>query len=286
MIKNERALPNNEHLKAFVAIAEYGNLTHAAEKLNRTQAAISVQLRKLEEELNVLLFDRLSRGMSLTENGKSLLPFARRALAEIRQIGVMFDIPLVGQLRVGIPDDFDDKILERVLTDFSRINPNVEVIARSGCTSGFANDVQKGLLDIAVCSNPDASKGTPLKVEPTVWVASKLLKLNKDAPVPLAVLDRKCWWRDLPTQALEKQGRQWNIVFQSSSFPSLKAAIRAGLAVGILPKSNLETGMRILSASEGFPPLPSSHRSIITWSEAPLDLTSAMETALNEACQG
>lgn len=286
MIKNERIMPSSDHLKTFVAIAEYGNLTHAAEKLNRTQAAISVQLRKLEETLNVMLFDRLSRGMSLTENGKKLLPCARRALAEISQIGTMFDVPLVGSLRVGIPDDFDNNILERVLTDFSRNNPNVEVIARSGCTSGFASDIQKGLLDIAVCSNLDASKGTPLKIEPTVWIASQSFKLNKDAPVPLAVLDRKCWWRDIPIKALEKQGRQWNIVFQSSSFPSLKAAIRAGLAVGILPKSNLETGMRVLSVSEGLPQLPSSHRSIIIGPEAPLDLTSAMANALSDACQG
>ncbi len=150
----ERLSPNSEQLKSFVVIAECGNLSHAAERLCRTQSAISVQLRKLEESLNVSLFERQARGMALNANGKKLLPVAQRALAEMRQAGALFEEPLQGRIRVGIPDDFDDNILERALAGFSRNHPGVEIITHSGCTSGFRGDLEQGVLDVAVCSGP------------------------------------------------------------------------------------------------------------------------------------
>ena len=280
----ERLSPNSEQLKSFVVIAECGNLSHAAERLCRTQSAISVQLRKLEESLNVSLFERQARGMALNANGKKLLPVAQRALAEMRQAGALFEEPLQGRIRVGIPDDFDDNILERALAGFSRNHPGVEIITHSGCTSGFRGDLEQGVLDVAVCSGPDVPSGTILSCEPTIWVAAKGLALAADDDVPLAVLDRQCWWRDIPTQALEQHGRAWKVVFQSSSFPSLKAAIRAGLAVGVVTRTSLEGWMRVLTEQDGFPPLPSAYRTILMGRDSPPDLSSAMAGALTEAC--
>lgn len=283
MNKNERNISSSDRLRTFVMIAECGNLTHAAARLHRTQSAVSVQLKNLEEELSVRLFDRLSRGMSLNENGKKLLPVAERMLADMRNISMLFEAPLKGRIRVGIPDDFDGIILERALAEFSNNNRDVEVIARSGCTSGFEKDVRRGELDIAVCSGPDIVEGEVLSSVPTVWACCETMVVDKKSPVPLAVLDRNCWWGDMPARALEENGMKWNAVFQSSSFPSLKSSIRAGLSVSALPKTSVEPGMRILTTRDGFPSLPPSKRTILVRPAAAKSLTSAMAKALNSA---
>lgn len=283
---NERKLPNSDLLKTFIVIAECENLTHAADRLHRTQSAVSVQLRKLEEGLNVSLFERQARGMTLSENGKKLLPVARRALAEIQRTANLFDTPLAGRIRVGIPDDFDDTILEGVLADFSSRNPHVEVIASSGCTSGYAEAIGKGQLDVAVCSGPESVPGEFLSSEPTVWAGSIGFILNVETPLPLAILDRDCWWRDMPSKALEHQGRVWRVAYKSESFPSLRAAIRAGLAVGALPAGSVEPTMRVLSIENGLPPLPLSSRAILTRTDPPDDLMAAMAAAIRSAVLG
>ncbi len=276
-------MPSSDLLRTFVVIAECGNLTHAANRLHKTQSAVSVQLRKLEDALKVQLFDRHTRGMTLSVNGEKLLPAASRALAELQRTADLFGEPLTGSLRVGIPDDFDDLVLERALVEFSQRNPGIEVVARSGCTSAYAEAIDKGALDIAVCSDTDDVPGELLASEPTVWASSAALQLDRDAPIPLAVLDRNCRWRDMPSRALERCGRTWKVAYKSESFPSLRAAIRSGFAVGVLPMRSVDPDMRILAAKEGLPPLPPSKRSILINADAPVELTAAMSDAIRNA---
>lgn len=283
MMKNERYGPSNEGLRAFLEVAECGNVTHAADRLGRTQSAVSVQIRKLEEGLGVRLFERQARGVVPTADGHKLVPAARRALAEMQRVSALFAEPLSGRIRVGIPDDYDDTILERALADFSERHSNVEIFARSGCTSGFPDAIRRHELDIAVCSGPDPAAGDVFSREPTVWAASEALTLKRGEPVPLAVLDRNCWWREAPSDALERAGRPWRTAYQSESFASLRAAIRAGLAVGALPKSCLEHGMKQLPEKDGFPRLPAANRVIHTSTRAPAELTGAMAEAIRKA---
>lgn len=152
MNENERMPVDSDLLLTFVRIAECGNLTVAAGKLGRTQSAISVQLRKLEDGLGVTLFTRTAKGMVLTAAGETLLSRANIIISEIRETAQLFREPLTGSIRVGLPDDFDDVVLERILAQFSKAHPGVQVIARSGCTSGYSVLIQNGALDVAVCS--------------------------------------------------------------------------------------------------------------------------------------
>ncbi len=287
MNENERLPIDSELLRTFTIIADRGNLTLAADQLNRTQSAISVQLRKLETGLGVALFDRTPKGMALTEAGRRLLPKARSILSDIREASALFTNPLTGSIRVGLPDDFDEAVLERVLADFARTHPGVKVIATSGCTSGYAAAIDDGALDIAVCSGPDNGMGETLGMEETVWAAADNAHIPSGQPAPLAVLDRDCWWRDLPTKSLDAAGRPYTVAFRSSSFASIQAAIRAGFAIGALPASCLSDGTKALSPKDGFPDLPKSRRSILVASGAPKILTGAMADAIKEArnCQ-
>ena len=280
MKKIERAPVNSDLLRSFVTIAESGNLTVAAGRLNRTQSAISVQLRNLEADLGVTLFARTPKGMALTDEGERLLPRAKSILSALRDASALFETPLTGRIRIGIPDDFDDTVLEGTLVEFSRRHPGVDVVATSGCTSGFSTAIRKGSLDIAVCSGPENDAGETLGVESTVWAAGRTARLAPNEPVPLAILDRSCWWRDLPVKALEEQQRDYAVAFKSASFGSLRAAIRAGFAVGVLPQSCVTESVRVLSKAEGFPSLPNSRRSILIRPGASQELTRAMAEAI------
>ncbi len=283
MNANERPTPDSSLLRTFLEIADCGNLTLAASRLNRSQSAISVQLRKLESELKVSLFERDAKGMVLSVNGERLLPLARRVLAELGQVHALFQPALKGKIRVGIPDDFEENVLERTLADFARSNPGVDVVASSGCTVGFPEAVQRGALDIAVYSGPGDIEGEVFLTQKPVWVASGTLCLDRSEPVPLAIMDRGCWWQELPTKALEQQGRPYSIAFECSGLTSQKAAIRAGFAVGILYENSVEPDMKVLSPRDGFPPLPHSKRSIIINPQAPEKLTAAMARAIKNA---
>ena len=146
----ERLPVDGEGLRSFLAVAQAGNLTQAAADLGRTQSAVSVQIRKLEERLAVSLFARQARGMALTEAGERLLPAARRALAELGRIGALFSEPLSGRIRVGFPDDYGVPILERVLAAFAARHPAVEVSVHCGFSVGFPEAIRRKELDLAL----------------------------------------------------------------------------------------------------------------------------------------
>ena len=283
MSKIERMFTDGNLLRTFVEIAECRNLTQAASRLNRSQSAISVQLRRLEEELDATLFIRVGKGMALSNEGKTLLPTARRALAELSKVQSLFAAQLNGKIRVGIPDDFDEGVLERTLAEFAMSNPGVEVVASSGCTAEFPDALKNGDLDVAICSGPSGVFGEPLVRQKLVWAANTGLVLHPDADVPLAVINHGCWMGRLPTGTLARSRRSYRIAFECSGIMSLKAAIRAGFAVGILFETSMERSMKKLTERDGFPELPSAERTVAIGPHAPQELAAAMAGAIRKS---
>ncbi len=272
----ERPPVNADRLRAFLAIAEYQTLTAAATQLNKTQSAVSVQLRALEADLETRLFQRSSQGMTLTNQGHRLLPLAENAVRALAEVRAAFETPLTGHLRLGVPDDFDDTVLEAVLTAFAREHPGVEVCTNSGCTARFPSDIQHHRLDVAVCSGPSETPGDGLSCEPIVWAAAADHRPDDSKPINLAQLERDCWWRDIATRALADARTPYRIAFNSNSFTSLKAAVRADLAIGILPKSSLGQGLRALEPNARLPALPQAHRTLMVSSQADQAIAGAM----------
>jgi len=280
MNRNERIPIDSDLLATFVQIARCGNLTLAAGQLGRTQSAISVQLRKLEDGLGTTLFFRSTRGMRLTPAGETLLSRATGILDDLRDAAGLFREPLVGSIRVGLPDDFDETALERILASFSRAHPGVQVLAQSGCTAGYPAAVKAGALDVAVCSSLNALEGDPLSMDQIVWASRQSDGWPARGIVPLAVLDRACYWRDLPVKLLDQSGVKHRVAFQSSSFTSLQAALRSGIAVGLLPRSCMNDGLAILTEADGFPKPPAAHRVIQVSDAASQPIASAMVEAI------
>lgn len=287
MTKYERIAFNVEILRSFVAIAEQRHLTDAADTLGRTQSALSVHVRKMEDALGVRLFDRHARGMSLTAEGEKMLPVAHRVLSEMARLTMLFDAPLRGRVAVGIPDHYDDMVFETVLADFCRTYPEVDLTVTSGCSSGFSRAVEGGTLDLAVISEPSATAGVEnvLEREATVWAARDGIDVARDAPVPLAFLDRGCWWSRLPCEALNAGGRDYLIKFRSTGFSSLRCAIRSGLAIGVLPARAVQPGMQIVGAAQNLPELPTLTRRVIISQKAPQDIAQEIVRKLKDGLQ-
>lgn len=275
---------DGELLRTFLAVAAEGNVTRAAAALGRTQSAVSVQLRKLEEALSARLFERRARGMALTDEGRRLLPEARRALAELDRVGRLFAAPLTGRVRVGVPDDYGVPLLERVLARFAGRHPRVEVGVRCGFSVDFPEAIRQRRLDLAVhTAEPGVQAGATLFSEPTLWAARRDFALPAGEPVPLALFERACWWRDAALEGLERAGRRYRIAYSSESVAGVKAAIGAGLAIGVLSQGTLDPLMRRLDEDEGFPGLPASSLVLLRAEGAEGEAVSAMEGAIRAA---
>jgi DNA-binding transcriptional LysR family regulator len=220
MKQSERSRIDSDLLQTFLMVAEARNITRAADRLGRTQSAISVQIQKLEDVLSAKLFRREARGMTLTEAGEALLPAARRALGEIERIGDLFAKPLLGRVRVGIPEDYGTSVLEKVLATFAARHPGVEVVVRCGFSGRFPDAVKRGELDLAVhAADPNDRVGKLLLTEQTRWVAHPGLKLDSTEPAPLALFDRDCWWRDSAIAALNGLAVPTALPIPARAFP-------------------------------------------------------------------
>jgi DNA-binding transcriptional LysR family regulator len=257
---NTSQILESDLLRTFLTVARHGNVTRGAEALHRTQSAVSIQVKRLEECLAVTLFRREPRGVSLTEAGERLWLAAERIVNDLDQTVRTFRAdPIGGLVRVGIPDEYGTDVLPTILADFTARFPAVEVFVQCGFSVDFPDAVKRGELDLAVFAD---ARGTALSdkliQDPTVWVASRQYECRDQEPVPLALFERACWWRDMAIEALEEAGQQYRIVFSSESVAGIKAAIATGLAVGVLARSTVESSTHILDEQHGFPRLPDS----------------------------
>lgn len=272
----ERSDIDSELLRTFLAIAETRNLTQAANLLNRTQSAISVQIRKLEEALGTCLFHRLPRGMQLSESGHRLLPEARKLVNDVDRIARLFTHSLSGQITIGVPDDFSRDALKAVLQQFTARYPEVDVTVNCSFSETFPRAIQRGELDLALyTAGPDAGSEKIVCQDEMIWVASDSFLPEPGKPLPVALFNRECWWRDAAIAALENNAVEYRIAFSSESLSGISAAVHAGLAVAMLSRSALSAGMRILDHRDGLPALPVS-TTVLLSGERQTALTTAM----------
>ncbi|WP_112955916.1 LysR substrate-binding domain-containing protein [Agrobacterium cavarae] len=247
-----------DQLHTFIAIVDTGSFTKAADRVFKTQSAVSMQMRRLEERLGKQLFAKDGRGNRLTAEGEKLMHYARRIIRLNNEAVAAFDDNrLEGTLRIGTPDDYADRYMPEIIGRFAKTHPNVELYIVCEPSISLAEKMARGELDIAlVTHNPRTRVSDIVRTEPLCWVTSANHPLRDDAPVPLAVGRRDCHWRQLACSALDADGRDYQVLFTSWSSTVIAAAVLAGMAVSVLPESTLRTGMRVLTSADGFPPLP------------------------------
>ena len=248
-----------DQLHTFITIADTGSFTRAAEEVHRTQSAVSMQMRRLEERIGKALFEKDGRTNRLTEEGERLLTYARRLMRLNRETLAAFDdASLEGHIRIGTPDDYADRFLPEIIARFSRSNPRVELSVICEPTVNLVEQVRRGALDIAIVTQ-DGDKGSVSEVvrrEPLLWVGSVNHSVHDEDVLPLAVGRTNCFWRRSACDVLDRMGRDYRILFTSWSATVIIAAVLSGQAVSVLPECALRPGMRILGEADGFGELP------------------------------
>ena len=247
-----------DQLRSFVAIAETGSFTRAADLVHKTQSAVSMQMKRLEERIGRPVFERDGRGTKLTDDGERLLDYARRIVRLSGEAVASFaEADLTGRVRLGLPDDYADRYLPEILGLFSRSNPRAEMTVVCEPTHLLLERLEAGDLDLALITHVEGRGASEIvRVEQLLWVTSDRHAVDEQDPVPLAIGQATCCWRRSATEALEQAGRPFRVLFVSWNSTAVGAAVLAGLAVAVLPESAIRPGMRILGPSDGFPVLP------------------------------
>ena len=260
-----------DQLKTFVAIAESGSFTRAADLVHKTQSAVSMQMRRLEERIGKPIFIRDGRQSKLTEDGERLLGYARRIVRLSHEtISAFDDTGLSGSVRLGTPDDYADRFLPEILARFANSNPRVEVSVFCEPSLTLMEMAKSGELDLAIVTACGEMPTEVLRQEPLLWVTSAAHRVEKEEIVPLALSKPPCVWRSAGLDSLTSAGRKYRVLYTSGNSTAISAAVLAGLAVTVLAESALRPGMRVLSEADGFPRLPSCEIGIIrSWNRQP-----------------
>lgn len=276
---------DSELLRTFLAVAGTGSVTEGARLIGRSQSATSLQIMRLEEVIGRDLFERTGRGVTLTETGQRLMPVARdvkeRLDAVLREITAD---GLRGKLRLGIPDDHGQAKLAKILSAFAQSHPQVELEVTCTISTDFPELLSRGKLDLAVYEVEKIGRNEEVVFEdPTCWVMSRYRDLLAEEPVPVALFDRACWWREAALKSLEARGRPYRIAFSSQSVAGVTAAVEAGIAIGLLGRSTLAGHLKVLGNEHGFASTPISKLVIGVAASANQDLVRTMNSAIRQA---
>jgi DNA-binding transcriptional LysR family regulator len=247
-----------DQLKTFVAIAESGSFTRAADRVAKTQSAVSMQMRRLEERVGKPIFARDGRQSRLSEDGERLLAYARRLLRlNDETLAAFEEAELSGRVRLGTPDDYADRFLPEILARFAASNPRAEVTVVCAPTPTLVEAMTAGDLDVAIITHVrEKGPAEIIRREPLLWVGSQRHAAHEMDPLPVALGRPTCNWRRAALDGLELVGRRHRLLYVSWNSTAVGAAVLAGLAVSVLPESALRPGMRVLGEREGLPRLP------------------------------
>src|SRR5438105_13108400 len=140
-----------DQLRTFLAIVETGSFTRAAEIVHKTQSAVSMQMKRLEERLERPIFARDGRASKLTEDGERLLDYARRIVKlNVEALAAFSDLALTGRVRLGVPDDYADRYLPEIMARFSRAYPGVELTVTCEPTTELFERIAANALHLAI----------------------------------------------------------------------------------------------------------------------------------------
>lgn len=254
-------------VRTFVTVAEAKSFTRAAERLGRTQSAISLQVRRLEDRLRTRLFERDPRRVGLTPEGEIFLPQARRLIRVNDEIVAgLEDTEVEGEVRFGAPEDVATTYLPEILAAFARSHPKIALEVVCDFTLNLQERFERGALDLALVKREPMGPAEGVRVwrEPLVWVAADAGVVERDGALLLAVAPPPDVYRRRALAALDAAGRPWRVGYTSPSLSGLHAALRAGLGVTVLARDMAPDDLTVLGEAEGLPSLPDAEIALIT----------------------
>lgn len=245
-------------LRAFVAVAETGGMTSAASGLFLTQAAVSQQIRRLEELFDGPLFRRDRRGIALTDAGERLFAKAKRLLALNDEIWSEMTTPaFTGQLKLGAPIDLVSIYLPAVLKAFARIHPQVEISLVCRTSPDLLAEIAVGGVDLALAEEPiGTTEGECLAIERPTWIGARGGDAYLRRPLPLSLDCDTCAFRPAVHRALRDSGIEWRSACEIGNAGAMMAMVQTDLAVTVALPSTVPPGFDRLGAASGLPALP------------------------------
>lgn len=254
-------------LRAFIAVAESGSFTAAAEVISRSQSAVSQKIIRLEEVLGLRVFERTSRALTLTPDGERLLVGARKMMVHFDNFVREIKAPAaVNLLRLGISENLVPTQLPKLLSRFSKLYPDVQLELTTGLSNDLLSDYEAGQLDVVIAKRKignNAQRGRIIWREPLVWIAAKDYEIEASRPVRLVMMRPPCAYRAIMIEAMASVRREWSSACLASNLIGVQAAVAAGLGITALGTSFLQEGMRIVEPSEKLPTLPTTEVAVI-----------------------
>lgn len=259
-------------LRTFVSIVETGSFTRTAERLLRTQSAVSLQVKRLEEALGITVFERASKPIRVSADGELLLVHARRVLAaNDAMIAHLLEPEVAGVVQVGVSDHFAALHFTALAARFVRAYPKVTVKIICDVDSALVASFLAAEFDLMFRQAPVSATRPPTIVdpdrvwhEPMVWIGQEPLLAGEGGSLPLVVPPPGSTERSIATSALDAANRHWHVSYAGSATQGLQAAVAAGFGIAALPRSAVDTGngfgqhgaTRLLGSESGLPPLP------------------------------
>jgi len=252
-------------LRAFVAVADAGSFTAAADRLHMTQSTMSQQIARLEEAIGRDLVDRAARPVRLTVTGERLLGHARRILTlQSEALMLVAETSGTTSVRIGMPDDIATPEMARVFAAFTKRHRQARLDVTTGLRSDLTRRYRAGELDIVVLKEdtPTADAWASF-AEPIAWYAAMDAANDLPDPVPLVTFPPGGLYRDAMFERLERERRRWYVAFTSASLRNVLMAIEAGLGLSMLP-IDAARGWRVRPLAD-FAPEPPVVASLYSW---------------------
>jgi DNA-binding transcriptional LysR family regulator len=246
-------------LQAFAAVADHRSFTRAAAMLNRTQSAVSMQIKRLEDRIGVELFLRTKAQVDLTPSGEGLLGYAKRILALNEEaIGYLREHRIEGLVRLGVMDDYGSQVLPPLLSSIVGNYPGIHVEMATGLTAHMLPRLGES-FDLVIAMHPvGAGGGEFLRREQAVWASSAHHSVEKAETLQVALYPQGCLLRKWAMEALDRERRPWRLAFVSQSLAAVESIAGQGLALTVVKSSTFPKKLRALTERDGMPVLPAA----------------------------
>lgn len=194
-----------------------------------TQSALSLQIKRLEDLVQQPVFRREGRRLALTPAGDLLLDYSRRLLSlHDEAVATVRPGRSIVPVRVGMDQDFADRLLHKILSQFHALHPETQVYVRVAETSDLHGALERGALDIIV-GFADAGDPSTVRVAPMQWFGAE--NLLKEDVIPLATPATPCRFRDAAISSIQASGRRYRIAIETPNLSTLYSAVQTQLGL-------------------------------------------------------
>ena len=272
-------------MRTLLAAVETGSFAAAARKVGRSESAVSLQLKRLEEQIGEPVFLRTGKQMRLTAKGVRLAGYARRLLdLNDEALSVASENAIDGAVTLGVPHDVTETWLPAVIAGFRRNHPSATLEVVEGRSSILLSRLADDQIDLAIVFSATRPENALWSADLSmVWIGRDDFGLRKNEPLQLAAFDPPCFFRAAAIASLERAEMDWSIGYASNTLPDLWSAVKLGLGIAVRTPAAVPAGLAILDGKHGLPELPPFHVSLCgSATETKRPITNSLRAILEE----